>query len=113
MPAGDRAEHTAILTKHTIAATLLLQLCGSMEGEGPTVLRWVGSVHEPAVLQLSIGSGASNARIRELQLQIYDYSSLISDPVCPLDMRDLLVVEMAQIVTALLLLCEQIDCAFS
>lgn len=66
---------------------------------------------EPAVLQLSIGSGLASARIRELQRQIHDYSSLISDPICPEEMRDLLVMEMAQIVTALLLLCEQIDCA--
>lgn len=66
---------------------------------------------EPAVLQLSIGSGLTSARIRELQRQIHDYTCLISDPICPEEMRDLLVVEMAQIVTALLLLCEQIDCA--
>ncbi len=65
------------------------------------------------VLRLSIDSGVASARIRELQRQIHDYSSLISDPLCPLEMRDLLIMEMAQIVTALLLLCEQIDCAFS
>jgi hypothetical protein len=70
-------------------------------------------VHSPAVLQLSIGSGLTSARIRELQRQIHDYSSLISDPLCPMEMRDLLVLEMAQIVTALLLLCEQIDCALN
>lgn len=67
----------------------------------------------PMVLRLSIDSGVASARIRELQRQIHDYSSLISDPLCPLEMRDLLIMEMAQIVTALLLLCEQIDCAFS
>lgn len=67
----------------------------------------------PAVLQLSIGSGVSTARVSELQRQIRDYSNLIADPLCPIEMRDLLVVEMAQIVTALLLMCEQIDCALS
>jgi hypothetical protein len=65
------------------------------------------------MLQLSIGSGFKSARIHELQRQIHDYSSLIADPLCPLEMRDLLVVEMAQIVASLLLLCEQIDCALS
>jgi hypothetical protein len=47
------------------------------------------------MLQLSIGSGFKSARIHELQRQIHDYSSLIADPLCPLEMRDLLVVEMA------------------
>lgn len=65
------------------------------------------------MLQLSIGSGACTARVSELQRQIHDYSNLIADPLCPIEMRDLLVVEMAQIVTALLLMCEQIDCALS
>jgi len=73
----------------------------------------MGSVHSSAVLQLSIGSGFTSARIHELQRQIHDYSGLISDPLCPLEMRDLLVLEMAQIVAALLLLCERIDCALS
>lgn len=64
------------------------------------------------MLQLSIGSrGACTARARELQRQIRDYSSLITDPLCPIEMRDLLVVEMAQIVAALLLMGEQVDCA--
>lgn len=65
------------------------------------------------MLQLSIGSGVYTARVSELQRQIHDYSNLITDPLCPIEMRDLLVVEMAQIVTALLLMCEQIDCALS
>lgn len=34
------------------------------------------------VLRLSIDSGVASARIRELQRQIHDYSSLISDPLC-------------------------------
>ena len=65
---------------------------------------------EPTVLRLSIGSGFTNARIRELQHQIHDYIALIRDPLCPREMRDLLVVEMTQIVAALLISCEQIDC---
>jgi hypothetical protein len=65
------------------------------------------------VLQLSIGSDFSSDRIRELQHQIQDYTSLIADPVCPLEMRDVLALEMAQIVASLLILCEQIDCALT
>lgn len=62
------------------------------------------------VLRLSIGSGFTNAQIRELQIQIHDYSTLICDPLCPLEMRDLLVVEMVQVMAALLINCEKVDC---
>lgn len=77
------------------------------------MLTWYGSKERLTVLQLSIGSDFTNDRIRELQRQIQDYSNLIADPVCPLEMRDVLALEMAQIVAALLILCEQIDCALT
>jgi hypothetical protein len=65
---------------------------------------------EPTLLRIFIGSGFTNARIRELQHQIHDYIGLIRDPLCPGEMRDLLVVEVSQIMAALLISCEQIDC---
>ena len=77
------------------------------------MLTWYGSKERLTVLQLSIGSDFTSDRIRELQRQIQDYSNLIADPVCPLEMRDVLALEMAQIVAALLILCEQIDCALT
>lgn len=66
-----------------------------------------------AVLQLSISSGSLGGPVLELQNQIHDYSLLISDPLCPQEMRDLLVLELGQIITALLLYCGQLSCVFS
>ncbi len=65
------------------------------------------------MLRLSIGHGFTSPRVDELQRQVHDYSILIRDPVCPREMRDLLVVEMAQVMAALLINCEQIDCVLS
>jgi len=66
---------------------------------------------DSTVLQLRIGSVASCAPIEELKQQVHDYVSLISDPACPAEMRELLILEMGQIVTALLIMCERLECA--
>jgi hypothetical protein len=69
-----------------------------------------GSPFSPAVLSLLIGSPGSRGCIEEIQRQILDYSTLLNDPLCPLEMRDLLALEMGQLVSALLLQSERIDC---
>jgi len=66
---------------------------------------------DSTVLQLRIGSVAPCAPIEELKQQVHDYVSLISDPACPAEMRELLILEMGQIVTALLIMCERLECA--
>lgn len=66
-----------------------------------------------AVFQLSIASGALDGPVLELQTQIHDYSLLINDPLCPQEMRDLLVMELGQIITALLLYCERLNCVLA
>jgi hypothetical protein len=66
--------------------------------------------HGSAVLQLLIGTESSREAIIELQTQIRDYSQLITDPLCPCEMRDLLVLEMGQIITALILNADQLSC---
>lgn len=66
-----------------------------------------------AVFQLSITPGALHGPAHELQTQIHDYSLLINDPLCPQEMRDLLVMELGQIITALLLYCERLTCVLA
>jgi hypothetical protein len=85
----------------------------SLKSSALAVLRFACSTAMPAVFQLSIVPGPVAGPALELQHQIHDYSLLISDPVCPQEMRDLLVLELGQIITALLLYCGQLNCVMT
>lgn len=63
-----------------------------------------------AVLQIMISTDSSLASSLELQTQVRDYSQLIKDPLCPHEMRDLLVLVMGQIISALILNCSEFRC---
>lgn len=90
-----------------------MQLRRGLENGANPVLRLPCSSALSAVLQLSITPGPLGGPALELQNQIHDYSLLISDPLCPQEMRDLLVIELGQIITALMLYCEHLSCVLT